>query len=159
MCRHSATEEGGSDPHTCQSQHGDYGGVDMIQPSSSSRLVPSVARFTFPHDLVAIPSHDHLCSVCSTPHLPASSVFHLVWELGRLAWEHHHLETLGRLPHLPHHALPLHRLLAGPQVPGTKNKMSGTLVGVLEASTPPGVYRWTGGHGQVLPNCQNVEGE
>lgn len=81
----------------------------------------------------------HLCLVCSTPHLPASSVFHLVWEPGWLAWKHHHLEALCCLPHLPHHALPLHRLLAGAQVPGTKNKMMDTLVCDLEASSPLGV--------------------
>lgn len=80
-----------------------------------------------------------LCLVCSTPHLPASSVFHLVWEPGWLAWEHHRLETLCRLSHLPHHALSLHWLLAGTQVPGTKNNTSDALVCVLEASSPLGV--------------------
>lgn len=90
------------------------------------------------------PLTTHLCLVRSTPHLPASPVFHLVWEPSWLAWKHHHLEALRRLSDLPHHALPLHRLLAGAQVPGTKNKMSDTLLCVLE------VYRWPRGQGQAL---------
>lgn len=97
-----------------------------------------------------------LCLVCSTPHLPASAVFHLVWEPGWLARKHHHLEALCGLPHLPHHALPLHWLLAGAQVPGTKNKMTDTLVCVLEASSPLGVWGWIGGGDGHYKNCQSV---
>lgn len=71
----------------------------------------------------------HLCTprlflVCGTSHLSASPVLHLVWKPGRLAWKHHHLEAICRLPHLPHHALPLSWLLAGAQVPGTENKIN-----------------------------------
>lgn len=70
----------------------------------------------------------HFFLVCSTPHLPASPVLHLVWEPGWLAWKHHHLEAVCRLPHLPHHALPLPWLLAGTQVPGTKDKINDNVI-------------------------------
>lgn len=101
----------------------------------------------------------HLCLVCSTPHLPASSVFHLVWEPGWLAWKYHHLEALCCLSHLPHHALPLHWLLAGTQVPGTKNKMSDTLLCVLEASSPLEIHGWTRDRDRRYKNCQSVARE
>lgn len=94
------------------------------------------APLTFLPGGLSSPLMVRLCLVCSTPHLPASSVFHLVREPGWLAWKHHHLEALCCLPHLPHHALPLHRLLAGAQVSGTQNKMTDTLVCELEASSP-----------------------
>lgn len=77
-----------------------------------------------------------LFSVCGTPHLSASPVLHLVWEPGWLAWKHHHLEALCRLPHLPHHALPLPWLLAGAQVPGTKTKIN--ICHVLSTRFMPG---------------------
>lgn len=77
-----------------------------------------------------------------------------MWEPGWLAWKHHHLEALRCLSHLPHHALPLHWLLAGAQVPGTKNKMSDTLLCVLE------IYRGLGAGTGVtkLPDCGKRKG-
>lgn len=65
-----------------------------------------------------------LCLVCSAPHLPASPVLHLVREPGWLAREHHRLEALRGLAHLPRHALPLPWLLAGAEVPGTETKIT-----------------------------------
>lgn len=132
---------------------GCYANKMMAQPLwREVRALYPTSSFGFPAWWPSLMAH--LCLVCSTSHLPASSVFHLVWEPGWLAWKHHHLEALHCLSHLPHHALPLHWLLAGAQVPGKKNKMSDTLLCVLE------VYRGLGAGAGVtkLPDCGKRKG-